>query len=149
MTTSGSAAGVVVVDASLALKWTVVEQDSDIALDMLREWERDDARPTVPSWFSCELANVLFRLRVRGELTMAAAQANHDAVMQFVTVSDDNPEDARRAMEIAEQTGQKAVYDAQYVALAERLGCELWTADDRFVRAVGAALPFVHALSER
>lgn len=149
MTTGERAAAPVVVDASLALKWTVVEQDSDTALDVLREWESNDTRPTVPSWFSCELANILFRLVLRGELTMTAAEANHDAVMQLVTVAGDDPADARRAMVIAKQADQKAVYDAMYVALAERLGCELWTADDRFVRAVKAALPFVRSLSER
>jgi predicted nucleic acid-binding protein len=40
--------------------------------------------------------------------------------------------DAERAIEIAALTGQRASYDSHYLALAERLGCELWTADDRF-----------------
>jgi len=36
-----------------------------------------------------------------------------------------------------------AVYDAHYLALAERLGAEMWTADRRLCQAVGAALPWV------
>ena len=147
--TTGASVNAAVVDASLALKWVVVEQDSTDARELLHEWEGTDVELTVPSWFSCELANVLFRFVLRGDLTLAEAQANHDVVMQLVTIAGDDPADARRAMEIAEQTGQKAVYDAQYVALAERLGCELWTADERFVRTVGAAFPFVRSLSER
>ncbi len=33
----------------------------------------------------------------------------------------------RRALELASQLKQGAVYDAHYLALAESLGCELWT----------------------
>lgn len=146
---AGAGLNAVDVDASLALKWVVVEQDSADARELLHEWESANAQPTVPSWFSCELANVLFRFVLRGDLTRAEGQANEDVVMQLVTVAGDDPADARRAMEIAKQAGQKAVYDSQYVALAERLGCELWTADERFVRAAGAVFPFVRSLSER
>ena len=41
-------------------------------------------------------------------------------------------------MELADQLQQGAVYDAHYLALAESLGCDLWTADARFSRAAGS-----------
>ena len=40
-----------------------------------------------------------------------------------------------RALELASELQQGAVYDAHYLALAEEFGCELWTADQRFYRA--------------
>lgn len=138
---------VVAVDVSLALKWVLLEQGSDRARQVLAAWTAAGIQPIVPSWFACELANVLYRIALRGALTLADAQADHANVMGLVWVAGDDPEDARRAMEIALQAGQPASYDAQYVALAERWGCELWTADERFVRALGGVLPFVRALS--
>lgn len=51
-----------------------------------------------------------------------------------------------RALEVAKQFCQ-TVCDCLYVALAEREGYELVTADDKLVRAVQSALPFVIALS--
>lgn len=37
----------------------------------------------------------------------------------------------RRAYELAEVLNQPSTYDAQYLAPAERLQCEIWTADER------------------
>lgn len=51
-----------------------------------------------------------------------------------------------RAIEIAQQFRQ-TVYDCLYVALAEREGCELITADDKLVRAVAPTMPFVISLA--
>ncbi len=39
------------------------------------------------------------------------------------------------------------VYDCLYVALAEREGCEFITADDRLVRALKPAFPFIISLA--
>jgi predicted nucleic acid-binding protein len=39
-------------------------------------------------------------------------------------------------------------YDAQYVALAEMLGCDLWTADLRLVDTLRAALHFVRWIGD-
>jgi predicted nucleic acid-binding protein len=52
----------------------------------------------------------------------------------------------KRALEIASQASI-GVYDCLYVALAERAGCELLTADDRLVRALQPRFPFITALS--
>ena len=41
-----------------------------------------------------------------------------------------------RALEIAAQFELKWIYDAFYVALAEIVGCDLWTADEALHRAV-------------
>jgi predicted nucleic acid-binding protein len=50
-----------------------------------------------------------------------------------------------RAMEVALAT-RRAVYDCVYLALAEREGCELVTADEQFVRGLRNTYPFVTSL---
>ena len=44
------------------------------------------------------------------------------------------------------QVAQLGIYDAHYLALAERLGAEFWTADRRLQQAVGATLLWVRLL---
>jgi predicted nucleic acid-binding protein len=50
----------------------------------------------------------------------------------------------RRALELAQRFSLPATHDAHYLALAERLGAEFWTADRRLTRAVQVTLPWVH-----
>jgi predicted nucleic acid-binding protein len=45
---------------------------------------------------------------------------------------------------MAERFSLPAAYDAHYLALAEWLGGQFWTADGRLARRIQASLPWVH-----
>jgi hypothetical protein len=51
-----------------------------------------------------------------------------------------------RALELAGRLGQGATHDSHYLALAETLECDLWTADQRFRRAAGASVTRVRSI---
>jgi predicted nucleic acid-binding protein len=51
-----------------------------------------------------------------------------------------------RAYELAEKFAQPSAYDAQYLALAERLACEFWTADERLFNSVRSQFPSIRWL---
>lgn len=138
----------VVTNVSFAFKWAVAEHDSADADAMLLAWRQRDVRVVVPCWFACELANALHQKVRSGTIRTVEATQYVRVVLELVTILDPHPEIAVRGLEIAARLGQRASYDAQYVALAERLGCELWTADRRFGHAAQAAFPFVHWLGE-
>ena len=69
--------------------------------------------------------------------------------MSLGVVLHETPNLHRRALELASRLKQGAVYDAHYLALAESLGCELWTADQRFYRAVSSSVDNVRWIGER
>lgn len=54
----------------------------------------------------------------------------------------------RRAYELATQLNRPTAYDSQYLALAERLDTEFWTADERLYNAARASLAYVRWLGE-
>lgn len=49
-----------------------------------------------------------------------------------------------RALILASRSDLPATYDAHYLALAEELDCEFWTADKRLARATNGAFPWLH-----
>jgi predicted nucleic acid-binding protein len=53
-----------------------------------------------------------------------------------------------RAIELANQFNFPTAYDAQYLAVAEHLGCDFWTGDKRLVNAVSPTLGWVKYLGD-
>src|SRR5579883_1191112 len=52
---------IVVVDANIAVKWAVMEEDSHIAERLLMEWNLQSTRIIVPVLFLCEISNILWK----------------------------------------------------------------------------------------
>lgn len=69
-------------------------------------------------------------------------------MLAVVALRDAPGSDAARAMEIADTAEQQTPYDACYLALAEREGCEYWTDDERLARAAQPHFSQVKHLSE-
>jgi len=130
--------GVVVVDASLAVKWLVREVHSDKAYALARSWAREEVYPMAPYLMPVEVANALYKRVIRKEVSLQEATSLLDGLF---STGIELREPARvhvKAMELAVELKQDAVYDAHYLALAEALNCELWTADERFYRAASS-----------
>lgn len=138
----------VVVDTSLAVKWVLVEGRSREARLLLGEWERQGIAPIVPSWFACEVANVLYRRVRRGVISLLDAERGLRDILAAVTIEDIDATVAYRALALADRFRQPASYDAHYLALAERLGHELWTADEKFWNSTRLAIPWVRWIGE-
>ena len=135
-----------VVDASVAFKWLVEEENSDKATALTRLWDDEGTRLAAPSLMPFEVANALHRRVVQGDLAVEVAADLMQDLMSLGVACNATPNLHRRALELASQLNQGAVYDAHYLALAENLGCELWTADQRFYRAAGTGVDNVHWL---
>lgn len=132
-----------VVDASIALKWQVSEIWSDVASQLLADWVSQGVNIMAPSLLTSEIANALYKRVRRGEITIGDAVASMNDFLAFDIEYVPLPTLSVRALEVADQFGLKAVYDAHYLALAEPEGCELWTADERLWNTVKDRLAWV------
>lgn len=140
--------GSVVIDASLAVKWLVNEVHTESAFALARSWARSGTHPIAPYLMPVEVANALYQKVLRSELSLAAAtrlvEALGGAGIEFT-----EPVGLHRlSLQLAAQLRLDAVYDTHYLALAELIGCELWTADERFCRAVASSFDRVKWLGE-
>ena len=140
--------GSVVVDASLAVKWLVEEEDSGKAHAVLQSWVARDVTRIAPHLLPFEVANALHRRVLRGELSVGDSARMIARLLDSRLELHQPPGLHSKALHLASQLKQNAAYDAHYLALAEGLGCELWTADERFYRAASPSMGNVRWLGE-
>ena len=135
-------------DASLASKWLVSEENSDKARALSRFWASEGIQAAAPYLMPVEVTNALHRRVLRGELPVEDAIRLLEHLLASGIELRDEPDLHTRALQLASQLRQGAVYDAQYLALADILGCEFWTADERFYRAAALVNESVHWIGE-
>ena len=140
--------GSVVVDASLAVKWLVEEDDSDKAHAALESWVAQDVTRIAPYLLPFEVANALHRRALRGELNVDDSIRMMTRLLESRLELHQPPGLHVRALQLASLFRQTAAYDAHYLALAESIGCELWTADERFYRAASPSLDNVRWIGD-
>ena len=136
----------VVVDASLVVKWLVDEDDSTKAHAVLESWVTRDVARIAPYLMPFEVANALHRRVARGELSVRNSTRMMTRLLGSRLELHQPPGLHARALELASQLNQGAVYDAHYLALAEEFDCELWTADQRFYRATSTSVDYVRCI---
>jgi predicted nucleic acid-binding protein len=137
------------VDASVAVKWILEEERSDQA-DALYDATVDAGEPIVaPPLLPLEVTNILRqRMRAQSGISLVTATEFLDAFLAL-PIEFHNPAGLHhQALVLADAFGLPATYDAHYLALAEDLGCELWTDDQRLMRQVATSLPFVRWLGD-
>jgi predicted nucleic acid-binding protein len=137
------------VDASVAVKWILEEERSDRA-DALYDATVDAGQRIIaPPQLPLEVTNIL-RQRMRGQsgISLVTATEFLDAFLAL-PIEFRNPSGLhRQALVLADALDLPATYDAHYLALAEHLGCELWTDDQRLIRHVATSLPFVRWIGD-
>ncbi len=107
---------------------------------------RDRTVLEVPAIFAAEVASALRGLVLRGDLSPTRAATALEQVRTTRTISYPFEPFIGRVWELRENL---TVYDAWYVALAEWLGTELVTADERLANDDGPRCPVRHVGSNR
>jgi predicted nucleic acid-binding protein len=131
-----------VLDASVALKWVLTEDNSDKAL-VIRDNARNGMDELIaPDFFAAECGHACFRAERRKILTVGDARKCLAAILADCPNLEESLTLLPRAAAICQQW-QTGFYDAIYVTLAEREGCQFVTADERLVAKVQTDLPFV------
>jgi predicted nucleic acid-binding protein len=135
-----------VLDSNVASKWVLRESDSDKARQLRTDYQQQGHELLAPDIFPIEVAHALARAERRAIITPAEGPMFLADILSAQPDLDPYIPLLWRAYAIASQSGI-GVYDCLYVALAEREGCELLTADDRLVRTLRPTFPFIKSLA--
>lgn len=120
-----------VVDASVAVKWLVEEEDSARSRSVLSS----GATLVAPELIVAEVANAAWKKHAHGEITAEHAEAMIRLIPRLLDSVSSLVPLAAPAFRIAHGLGHP-VYDAFYLALAEREEAELVSDDHRLLNRV-------------
>lgn len=127
-----------VVDASVAIKWHLTDEDhSDQALALLSRFAHGQARLTAPAPIRYEVPSAITAATLGQSARLTRDQAQ-EVIAEFLALAvptDGGDEIIEEAFPLAEQYGI-AFYDALYLALSLRLFVPFITADWRLYRRV-------------
>jgi len=133
----------IVLDASVAIKWFLPEKLETLAteaLALLDRYGKNEIQIIVPDLFWVEFASVLWKAIRRGNFPKVSADAALASLNRFDFSTVPSLKLLDRAFEIA--TGfERSVYDSIYVALAVQSNAQLVTADERLANALAARFP--------
>lgn len=119
-----------IIDASVAVLWTLQQAGSDRAAALSRETSL-----IAPSIILAEIGNAIWKAVRRGDLPSTEAATAIEIASGPLDLLIPSEELHRRALEIAIDLDHP-IYDCFYLALAERERCPLVTADERLLKAV-------------
>jgi predicted nucleic acid-binding protein len=137
---------ILVLDASVAIKWFVPEPDSAIARRLLGSPDRYIA----PDLLFAEMTNVIWKKVRQGNLSPEDGPRIIADMLRADIETVPCRDLTAAAFGIALATGRSG-YDAMYVALAKQRNTRLITADDRLFNALARApeiAPHIQALRD-
>ncbi len=135
----------ILVDSSVAFKWlkSKDEPDYETAAVLLERHIKGEVRIAVPSLSFIEIANALTtKTTSKSKTILADLRALYDFGLEIYRETEN---DIATSSLLARKK-KTSVYDMLYVVIAKRLGVELITADEKFVRKT--KFPHVKLLSE-
>lgn len=121
----------IVVDASVALKWVMPEEQSAAAMAL-----RSSVELIAPVIWITEAANGLWKYVARRELDLSEAQQRLSRLRSAPVAANAIDDDIEDALRLATELSHP-VYDCLYLALALRRNTYVVTADGRFAALAG------------
>jgi predicted nucleic acid-binding protein len=131
-----------VLDSCVALKWVLPETDTPAAVRIRTGFLRGDHELLAPDIFPVEVAHALAMAERKGIIRPPLGARRLRNILSDSPDLHSHLPLLPRAFALASQA-RIGVYDCLYVALAERQGCAMLTADDRLARVLGPTHPFI------
>ncbi len=129
-----------VLDSSAAIQWVLPEKDSAKAIRLRDDYHNAILELLAPDIFPAEILNAL----TKAERTKRLGDARilFQSIIAHTPILHPYLPLLHRVGEVASRF-RVALYGCLYLALAEREGCELVTADSRFLNNLRLHFPFL------
>ncbi|NPV87890.1 MAG: type II toxin-antitoxin system VapC family toxin [Anaerolineae bacterium] len=130
---------IIVLDASVVVPLMIQHPLAPKAEALIRHWKREYYRLVSPCFMPVEVVSALRQVVYNGKFDPQQALEAVEIMMGLeIELVAPSAELLQSSLCWAERLGQSKAYDAQYVALAEQLHAEFWSADEKLVNALKA-----------
>lgn len=129
-------------DASIVIR--LVANPRDIKLvKQVQTWQTKN-QFVAPHLLHVEVTNALYQYQKHQILSPSSVQSALKTVLALPIQLHSDALLHQQALQLADMHNLSATYDAHYLALAQRLGAGLWTADKKLYNSVKAKLKWVN-----
>ena len=125
----------VCIDASIVLRYVLMPDDAPIK-KAWQSWVSNETNLVAPSLLFYEVTNGLYQQQRNKYLSPETIWNTLELSLDLPITLVNEKNLHLRAREIAMQYNLPATYDAHYLALAEWMDIELWTADMKLIKAL-------------
>lgn len=133
------------VDASLVVPF-ISAASPEYVVGLWSSWRAERTSLVAPYLLRYEVVNAMRRGMVAGTVDLPTARLGVRSLLALPIEFAHTGSMHARALVLASCFDLPTTYDAHYLALAEELDCEFWTADKRLARATNGAFPLLHLL---
>ncbi len=130
------------VDADLVIRLVADPADESVR-SLWEQWDAGGRQLAAPTLLYYEVTNALHRYQELGLMSASSVRLALRAALALPLHLHGEAALHERALDLAQRFALPSAYDAHYLALAELLDGEFWTADARLARAVRADLACV------
>jgi predicted nucleic acid-binding protein len=136
----------VVIDASVFIATVMPDKLSEQAEHLIRRLDSTSTALHAPTLLRYEMVAVARKVVHQKRFSAEKGRSISEELFAYPVTLHFDDGLLLRAYELAEEFAQPSAYDAQYMALAERLACEFWTADERLFNSVRSQFPSIRWL---
>ena len=136
-------ASVVVIDSGVFLAGVLEEPLADKANALLKQLLAENIQIAAPVLFQYEIVAVTRKAVFQKRLTIEESIKARDFILAYGMMFHHDDSLLKRAYDLATELNRPTAYDTQYLAVAERLNCDFWTADERLFNAASSQLAWV------
>src|SRR5262245_66685291 len=139
----------VVVDANILIAFGLADEPLNTqARQLLSVWRTNGERLTAPRLFRSEITAVIRKVVYQGRMTPEQGRIMLSQLLIYPLEFHEDETLLKEAYELAVRFNRPRAYDTQYMALAERLNCDFWTADERLVNSTQSQFSHIRWLGD-
>lgn len=129
-----------VIDAGIGWRLFTLHPEQALLTQQVSAQRMAGVRLVAPTLWRYEVTGILTKALHFKQLTWAEVERAVQLCGDFeIDLIPPDPELATAALAWTVRLKRAAAYDSFYLALAQRLGCALWTVDHKLVRAAGVS----------